>query len=129
MNACCRRVVASAVKAGCEEVEVCLGCGKPTADDDCGCPAGTAQRLVNRRAEQAEARVAKLEEALNKAKARAEFQSAEPPHDRCRPGGTMTKIVFSERAFTRAVWWAWVFGVVIGLFVGTGIAMAILEGR
>lgn len=41
----------------------------------------------------------------------------------------MTKIVFSERAFTRAVWWAWVFGVVIGLFVGTGIAMAILEGR
>lgn len=30
------------------DVEVCLGCGRPTKDRDCGCPAGTGMRPTRR---------------------------------------------------------------------------------
>lgn len=29
-----------------KNIEICLGCGRNTAERDCGCPAGTAKSLV-----------------------------------------------------------------------------------
>jgi len=43
---------AAAISVGCEELEVCSGCGRPGCD---GCPCGTHKVLVNARAEAAEA--------------------------------------------------------------------------
>lgn len=41
-----------ALNIGCEEVEVCLGCGKSPCPSDC--PAGSCKRLKNTRAEKAD---------------------------------------------------------------------------
>jgi len=55
------RILESAIAAGCKEVEICLGCGADTAKRDCGCPCGTATRLVNRLAAEKEQRIQELE--------------------------------------------------------------------
>lgn len=44
-EACKKAYHASRVPAP-TEYEVCLGCGKPTATSDCGCPAGTGRRAM-----------------------------------------------------------------------------------
>jgi hypothetical protein len=47
----------SAIEAGCVEIEVCAGCGKPQPCPS-DCPCGSGKRLINARAEAAEKRLA-----------------------------------------------------------------------
>jgi hypothetical protein len=57
----------SALDAGLTEVEVCAGCGTPYEGRDCGCPCGSAKKLVNTRAD-------RLREALERLR---EYDAAE----------------------------------------------------
>jgi hypothetical protein len=49
----------SAIEAGCVEIEVCAGCGKPQPCPS-DCPCGSGKRLINERAEAAEKRLVEI---------------------------------------------------------------------
>jgi hypothetical protein len=54
-------ILKSALSVGCVEIEICSGCGEPTATSNCDCPCGTSKHLQNHRAEVAERKLAEAE--------------------------------------------------------------------